>query len=191
MAKSEVLHVVTGVARLSYCFLTQPYAQNGQEPKYSAKVMLPKSDVATKQRLDAAIEAAIQDGLSQLWGGRRDNLDIIVRDGDNEQDPLYHGHWVFNARTKQRPKVVDTNMNEIIEPTEIYSGMYAYVSVDFFPYNNSGKKGVSCTLVNVMKVRDGEPLVSRKTAAEDFAQLVQQPQQGYGQQINPLTGQPM
>jgi hypothetical protein len=78
------------------------------------------------------------------------------------------GHWVFTASSKQAPQVVDLSLNPIINPTEIYSGMFARVSVQFFPYANSGKKGIGCGLGNVQKLEDGEPLGGRTTAADDF-----------------------
>jgi hypothetical protein len=57
--------VVTGEVRFSYCNLLKPRASmQGGEEKYSVTILLPKSDVATKQRIDAAIEAAKQNGTS-------------------------------------------------------------------------------------------------------------------------------
>jgi hypothetical protein len=39
--------------------------------------------------------------------------------------------------------------------------------VDFFPYNFAGKQGVGCSLVNVQKLADGEPLGAARPSAED------------------------
>lgn len=62
--------VVTGKVRLSYTHLFQPYAnRNGGEAKYSTTILVPKSDTATKQRIDAAIAAAKQTGASKCWNG--------------------------------------------------------------------------------------------------------------------------
>jgi len=53
--------MVTGEVRFSYANLLTPrVGPNGGEPKFSVTILLPKSDFATKQRLDAAIEAAKQ-----------------------------------------------------------------------------------------------------------------------------------
>jgi hypothetical protein len=97
-------HVVTGRARLSYVHLLQPYAnKNSGEEKYSVTVLVPKSDVATRQRIDAAIEAASQNGV-KLWGGRPPKVANPVYDGDGTRPsdgmPFgdeCKGHWVFTA----------------------------------------------------------------------------------------------
>lgn len=220
-------HVVTGQVRLSFVNLFTPRAhQNGGDPKYSTTILVPKSDVATKQRIDAAIQAAKELGITKRWNGVLPPLVAIpVYDGDGTRPsdgmPFgdeCKGHWVFTASSKNPPQVVDQQLNPIINQSDVYSGMYARVSVDFFPYANSGKKGVGCGLGNVQKVADGEPLSGRTTAEEDFTPLsqVQQPvaqpayqqppyqqpvaqqpyqQPNYGQQalvqVDPITGKPL
>ncbi|MCQ4638655.1 DUF2815 family protein, partial [Anaerovorax odorimutans] len=153
------------------------YAHNsGQEPKYSCTILVPKTDTATKARIDAAIEAAKQDGAQSKFGGTVPPiLAIPVHDGDGTRPsdgmPFGEeckGHWVFTASSKQAPQIVDAGVNPIIDQTEVYSGMYARVSVNFFAYNSNGRKGIGCGLNNVQKLADGEPLGGRTTAAEDF-----------------------
>lgn len=201
--------VVTGEVRFSYVNLLKPRASmQGGEEKYSVTILLPKSDVATKQRIDAAIEAAKQVGKSKSWNGVIPPMvSIPVHDGDGVKPsdgmPFGEeckGHWVFSASTKvdQPPVIVDINQNPIINPTEIYSGMYGRIAVNFGPYSNAGKKGIGCYISkNVQKTRDGEPLgASAPDAASDFGGAPQQPfgqpnpyqQNPYGQ---PQTQQPM
>ena len=168
--------VTTNEVRISYEHLTKPYAQKLGEPeKYSATLLIPKHDFATKQRIDAAIQAAIQEGIPGKWGGvRPPQVPIPIHDGDGQRvngeafGPECRGHWVVTASSKQRQEIVDTSMNPIIDATQIYSGMYANVSINFFAYFNSGKKGIGCGLGPVQKTRDGEPLGGRVTAAEAF-----------------------
>lgn len=212
MSNHNPQHVVTGKVRLSYVHLFTPYANpNGGEPKYSTTILIPKSDVATKQRIDAAINAAIQTGISKTWNGVRPPVIAIpVHDGDGARPsdgmPFGEeckGHWVLTASSKQAPQIVDSSLNPIINQTEIYSGIYARVSMQFFPYSNSGKKGIGCGLGNVQKLEDGEPLGGRTTAADDFgdsspagAPAYSQPQQTqpqgpYGQQSYQVQQQPM
>lgn len=177
MANNNPQHVVTGRSRLSYAHLFTPYANpNGGDPKYSTTVLIPKSDIATLQRIDAAINAAIQAGVASKWNGvRPPQIAIPVHDGDGPRPsdgmPFGEeckGHWVFTASSNQPPQVVDAALNPIINQTEVYSGIYARVSVQFFPYANSGKKGIGCGLGNVQKLEDGEPLGSRTSASDDF-----------------------
>lgn len=198
-------NVTTGKARLSYVHLFKPYAYTpGQEEKFSCTVLIPKSDVETKARIDAAIEAAKQKGVSDKWNGQCPPiLPIPVYDGDGVRPsdgmafgPECRGHWVFTASAKADypPEVVDANMNPIINQSEIYSGIYARVNVNFFPYAFGGKKGIGCGLGPVQKLADGEALGgSAPTAAQAFggSQPTVQPAH-YGQPaINPITGLPM
>ena len=58
----NLTNVTTGRVRLSYVHLFKPYAaMQGQEEKYSCTVLVPKPDVDTMARINAAIEAAMQD----------------------------------------------------------------------------------------------------------------------------------
>lgn len=200
--------VTTGQVRLSYEHLLRPYASKpDQEPKYSTTILIPKSDIATKQRLDAAIQAAIQASIPKVWGGTRyPQIAIPIHDGDGPRPsdgmPFgeeCRGHWVMTASSKQQPAIVDLNMNPIINPTEIYSGIYARVNVNFFGYKNT-KVGIGCGLGPVQKLSDGEPLGGGRVSPEEAfgaqqpgiqapAQLGY-PQQNYPQQPNAYTQQP-
>lgn len=176
MANVSPTHVVTGKARLSYAHLFQPFANNqGQEPKYSTTILVPKTDTQTKALIDAAVEAAKAAGASKWGGAIPPQLNICVHDGDGARPsdgvPFgeeCHGHWVFTASSKQPPKVVDTQLQPILDPNEMYSGCYARVSVDFFAYNSNGRKGIGCGLQNVQKLADGAPLGNRTSAEDDF-----------------------
>lgn len=212
--------VTTDRARLSFTHLFEPYANNpGQEAKYSVTVLVPKADIATKQRIDAAETAAKQQGVSKCWNGAMPPMVAsAVHDGDGVRPngeafgEECRGCWVFTASSKQPPQVVDLNLNPIINQSDVYSGCYARVCVNFFPYNSNGKRGVGIGLQAVQKIEDGEPLGGRVSAAEAFgapmasAQPVQPTAQAYPQQygypqqtapvqntqplIDPLTGQP-
>lgn len=183
--------VTTGEARLSYTNLFTPVArQQGAEAKYSVTVLVPKSDMATKAAIDSAIAASIDQGVSKCWSGvRPPQPAICVHDGDgarpSDGQPFgveCKGCWVFTASSKNAPFVVDLNVQPILQQTEVYSGMYGRVSINFFPYNNSGKKGIGCGLNGVQKTRDGEPLASHVTAEDAFGAPAGAPAPGYPQQ---------
>ena len=168
--------VTTGQVRLSYVHLFAPYAnQPGQDPKYSATILLPKSDIATKQRMDAAINVATQMGVSSKWNGvRPPQIKNPIWDGDGVRQsgerfgPECKGCWVITASSNHQQAIVDLNMNPIINQSEIYSGMYARVNMNFFPFLNSGNKGVGCGLGPVQKIGDGEPLGGHMSAEAAF-----------------------
>jgi len=189
--------VVTGKVRLSYVHLFEPYAGQG-EPKYKVTMLIPKNDFATKQRIDAAIQAAIQEGMSSKWQGvKPPNVPTPIYDGDGVKpsDGLpfsdeCKGHWVMTASSKRPPQVVDISLNPIINQSEVYSGMYGRVSFNMFPYASSGRKGIGCGLGNVQKLEDGEPLAGGSTAQQDFGDV--QSQFGVPQQtVDPITGLPI
>ena len=204
--------VLTGVVRLSYANLVTPRAnQQGGEPKYSVTLLIPKSDTATKLDIEASMKAAYEEGVNKKWGGAHPQMKQLLWDGDGlRQSGLpfgdeCKGHWVINASSKQKPQVVGIdNVNCELAPNDIYSGMYARVTINFFPYDTAGSKGVGCGLGNVMKTADGEPLSGGASAASDFADVgnavapvaYAQPAVNNvtttGQAvINPITGMPM
>lgn len=206
---SDLTNVTTGEVRLSYVNLFQPRAnQPGQEPKYSVTILLPKSDTATFQRIQAAIQEAYKKGVSSLWNGARPPLKTPIHDGDGVRPngeqfgPECRGHWVFTASSKQRPEVVDAQLNPIIDQSRVYSGIYGRVNVNFFAYNNSGNRGIGAGLGPVQILRDGEPLGGRVTAEAAFGAGYTQPShvppapqaypptQGYGQPTAPQLSQP-
>ena len=183
MANINPTHVVTGKVRFSYEHIMKPYANTtndpNAEPKYSVTVLVPKGYAATIAKLRAGIEAAKKRGLEQKKykeGTPIDKLPDPIWDGDGYRADGYtpfgeecKGCLVFNASCKaeRKPSVVDANCQPIIDPTEIYSGIWGRVAVDFFPYNFAGKQGVGCSLVNVQKLSDGEPLGGSRPSAED------------------------
>jgi hypothetical protein len=170
--------VLTGEVRLTYLAVLTPKAsQQGGEPKYSVTLLIPKTDTVTKADIDASIQAAAQEAMAKTWGGiRPPQLRIPIYDGDGMRpsgEPFgaeCKGHWVMTASTKMKPQVVGIdNINVELSPSDIYSGMYARVTIRFFGYSNSGNKGIGCGLGNIMKTRDGESLAGRASASSDFA----------------------
>ena len=179
VTKNTATKVVTGKARLSYCNLFQPRAaEEGQEAKYSCTILIPKTDKATIQKIKAAIDAAKAAGVSTLAdasGKMPATVKSPVHDGDGEKPnggeygDECHGCYVINASSKQKPGIVDRNLNAIIDSTEIYSGCYGKVSVNFYAFKAKGNKGIACGLNNVQKLEDGDYLGGRSRAEDDFS----------------------
>lgn len=167
--------VVTGVnTRLSYFHGWEPVSINGGAEKYSVSVLIPKADVQTVNAVNAAIDAAIEEGIAKFGGKKpsRAAIKIPLRDGDAERDDeAYKGHWFINANSNTQPQIVDRAVKPILDRSEVYSGCYARVSLNFYAFNSNGNRGVACGLGNIQKVRDGEPLGGRTSAADDFATL--------------------
>lgn len=176
MAEKSPTRVVTGKVRLSYVHLFEPYSNKpDQEARYSVTILIPKRDKATLTKIAAAIEAAKEDGKTKTFGGKiPGNLKTTLHDGDEEADldknPEYAGCMYMAMSSKTRPGVVDADLNPIMDSTQVYSGCYARVSINAFPYSNSGNKGISFGLNNVQFLEDGEPLGGRTRAEDDFAE---------------------
>lgn len=181
MAEMNSTKVVTGKVRFSFVNVFEARAfGEGQTPKYSVMLLIPKSDVATIARIKAAIDAAAQKGISTKFGGKLPAvLKTTLKDADKDMDQdgeifadkwdYTAGHYIINVSSKVQPQIVDADRQPIINPTEFYSGCYGRASINFFAYNNNGNKGISAGLNNLQKLEDGESLGSFTTAEQDFA----------------------
>lgn len=173
--------VVTGKVRFSFVNVFEPKAfGEGQTPKYSVMLLIPKSDVGTIDRIKKAIAAAAEKGKASKFGGK---LPTVIKstlkdaDVDTNQDgdvfadlwDYTKNHYIINVSSKLAPQIVDANRNPITEPQDFYSGCYGRASINFFAYNANGNKGVSAGLQNLQKLEDGEPLGGFTTAEQDFA----------------------
>ena len=80
--------VITGKCRLSYAHIWEPSSMNENSPaKYSACIIWPKTDKAMTEKVRAATEAAIQDGIKSKWTGVVD----LARNPILDQEEIYSG----------------------------------------------------------------------------------------------------
>ena len=170
--KTNNTKVVTGIVRLSYEHVWEPASINGSNPKYSVSLIIPKDDVKTIAAINQAVDNAIKDGAAK-FGGKippKGALKLPLRDGDTERDDeAYRNSYFVNANSTTAPQIVDRAVQPILDRNEVYSGCYARVSINFYAFNSNGNKGVACGLGNIQKVRDGEPLGGKTSAADDFS----------------------
>jgi len=163
--------------RLSYTNLLTPRAQNADKPEelsYSTAILIPKTDTETIDAIKAAIKEALAEGVVKKWGGKTPKgLKNPLRDGDEERedDENYKGHYFINAKGprggKEQPILLDGSRNaeETKDPAVIYSGVYARVSLQFYPFDVNGNRGVACGISSVLSMGHGEPLANTVTAA--------------------------
>ena len=109
--------------RVSYCHLLEPWAnstQPGAKPRYSATILLPKTDVAQHQALMNAIEAAIQSARTKFGARVPAQPKVPIHDGDGytqsgkEFGPECKGHWVFTAAQDANYKVEVVDLLQIL-----------------------------------------------------------------------------
>lgn len=168
--------VIFGPCRLSYTHLFDKFAPDGDTAgdKYMTNVLIPKEEKETIKAIQQAIETAKKAGIVSKWGGKEPKkLDLPLRDGDTdkEDDEVYEGHFFVNAKCSTRPGVVDMKRVPIVDEDDVYSGVWAIMSVTFYAYDVNGNRGVACGLNNVMKYKDGERLGGRSSAESDFADV--------------------
>ena len=153
-----------GPARIFYHHLLSPYSQgaNQDEKKYSVTMLVPKSDPDIKRSIDAAIEAAMDKGIQTKWNGVAPPRPAIpLYDGDDLRSngepfgPEASGNYVLTASSKEQPEIVDTALQPIDDPKEVYSGMYICATLRFAPYIYEGMPGIRCVIGPIMKVMDG------------------------------------
>lgn len=171
------MKVITGKdTRWSYANVWEAKSINGGTPKFSVSLIVPKSDTVTVEKIKAAIQAAYEEGQAKLKGNGRSvppltAIKTPLRDGDTERpdDPAYANAYFINANSATAPGIVDADLNPILSRSEVYSGVYGRASISFYAFNSNGNKGIACGLNNLQKIRDGEPLGGKASAASDFA----------------------
>ncbi len=174
MAKTNnpvLTRFTTGKVRLTYAFLWSPRASDNEDgdakdeksEKYSSCILIPKGDQATIDKLNLALSHAVQAGQAKgLWGANLpSSFKWPLRDGDAEyleKGEEYKGHWFLNATSVRKPRIVDLARNDIYDESEVYSGCYARVCINLYPFSKKGSRGIACGLEAVQKICDGEML---------------------------------
>ena len=172
MAKEKSKTQVIIPCRLSYFYGWEPDEDDG---KYSTQVLLDKSDTKTITKVKEAIKEAINANKSKLVNAKGklpSNLKLPLHDGDEERDgDEYDNMLYFNASTTHKPSIFNRRREPITDRSEVYSGCYANVAVNFFAFNKGGNIGISAGLQAIQKVRDGEMLGGSSVGADDFEDL--------------------
>jgi len=164
---AEKKNVMTPEFRVSfpYLFRTQPPMPGSTSgPKYGVVMLFKKGENLDALKKDAA--RAVRD----KWGDNPPkNLRSPFRDqGDREGEGYVPGAIFITATSKTKPGVVDRNVQDIIDESEVYAGCYGMATVRAFAYESPLNKGVAFGLVNFQKTRDGEPLSGRTKPQDDF-----------------------
>ncbi len=171
--------LVTGKVRLSYANIWEPRENDQGQLKYSCALLIPKTDKETLRKVKAIVDALKAEAVTKYKGKLPANFKLPLHDGDEEKpdDENYAGHYYLNAYANTQPGIAKpvgrgadgkTRFEEIEDTTEVYSGCYARVSVNFYLYDNKSK-GIGVGLNNIVKVQDGEPLAGRASVNDDFA----------------------
>lgn len=147
----------------------------GQEAKYSCVMLFPKNTDLK------GLKQAVHNAATEKWGAKEKwpkGMRMPFRDGDEKADLAgYEGHIFVSASSKQKPQVVSNKKVDGAFPRiekedeTFYAGCYARATLIAFAYDKMGNKGVSFSLQNIQKLKDGEQFSGRKNADDEFDEV--------------------
>jgi len=156
-------NIITPEFRAAYISIFKATSQKNPDgttskPKFTVRAVFP-ADTDMKELKKEAEAAAVA-----KWGDKvPKTLRSPFRLNEELDNPVkgIPDDWIvmtFSANEDRRPGIVDALLQDIIDPTQVYSGAWYRAQVRAFHYENAGNKGVSFGLQNVQKLRDDEPL---------------------------------
>lgn len=181
-SKIERVKTVTHEFRVSYPAVFEPKGFDGGEAKYSIVMLFPKNVDLGKaplnkkgEEIGLSLKRVVFNAAEEKWGPKEKwpkGLRLPFRDGDEKADrDGYEGHIFVSATSKSKPGLVGPSNTPILNAEGFYAGCYARAEVIAFAYDTKGNKGVSFSLQNVQKLRDGEPFSGRRNAADVFEKV--------------------
>ena len=141
--KHQKIKFVTGTVRFETIHLDPevPSLVDGLPFKYSICLAIPKKQTEDVDKINQAIENLKKDLPSGARGGLMEGADPEC--------------WYLTAASQQSPGLVDSDLNPIIDLSEVHAGCTGRVSITAFTYDVSGFFGVTFGLNNIMKQSDG------------------------------------
>jgi hypothetical protein len=169
LPKTKGIKIVTPTFRVSFPALDKPRAyQDKGEPKYSIAMLFEKDDVKPIQKaiLQAMAEKFGRD--TKKWPKYKNPL----KSGDDKSDLIgYAGKVILNAKSKDRPLVVDLDRSVLPSADKIYPGSYAKAVVVIKAVSNGSEWFVTAYLHAVQFVKNGERLGGVVNLENDFEDL--------------------
>jgi hypothetical protein len=166
--------LTTGKVRFSYCHLFKPVKPKGSDTeKYSVTLLIPKKDTRTREKINAAIEAA-RALYAEKGGKGAERLKTTLRDGDGEKPdggpygPECKGCILLPSSSLRAPTLVYADKTPLTAPQELWSGCYGRAVLNFYAYEANGNRGITAGLNGVMKLHDGEPLTAGVVTDADW-----------------------
>ena len=168
--------------RLSYTYLAEPVEDDYGKEKYKSQILIPKKSKTLLKQIDTAVRAAAvkkfgMEAAKKLLKNPQFKTPLRDAESEDREGEEYEGMMFLNATAgvKRKPGLVLRNGVKIVDVDEahehFYSGVWAYVSVNFFGFNAEGSKGVAVGINNVMKWKDDEHLDGSTSATTEFEDL--------------------
>lgn len=173
-------NVMTPSFRVSYPHLFKPKKNDlNQKDEYSCVALFPKGTDLTN------LKKAAQAALEEKWGKDKAKWPALLKSPFRDQGerakfddatgkkvlPAGHeeGAIFMTLKNEHRPGVVDQNVQDIVDSSQIYAGCFCRATIRAYAYDQKGNRGVAFSLQNVQKIKDGDPLSGRTRAQDDFA----------------------
>lgn len=150
--------------RFSYPHLDKPFAGKAKNdegkaatPKYGIVGMLPKKTHAeAKELIVEAMNALMQANECPKLAPEKK----FMRNGDDQDEAVYSGHWTVSAREERAPSVRDKRGQLITDPKKIADliegGYWGHILIrPWFQDNDYGKR-INAGLVGVQHIKDDE-----------------------------------
>lgn len=139
--------------------INRPFYE-GQYRKYRATLLIPKSDTATKAKLDTAIkEALIIADLKDEKGISYKMVDYLscLKDGNiTGQGHHHYGNWTLIGSNDEKPIVTTIDGESIINEGVIYPGCRVNAIVDIYAKKNEFGKFIIATLKSVQLLENSK-----------------------------------
>lgn len=149
---------------MSFPHLLKPRAIDAKsEPKYSVVMLFP-DDADLKEMKQKAKEAA-----KEKFGSTKGIIMPFNDQGEKDLEGYEEGCICVTATSPQKVGVVDEDVSDVIDPSEIYPGRWAQATVVAFGWTyGKSKKGVSFGLRNIQLLDHDDNLGGGASASSDF-----------------------
>jgi hypothetical protein len=156
-------------AILSFPQLFQPRSRaEGQDPVFSCSLLF--DPTAQKSVEYKAMQVAVLDAAKEKFGQtvNMKSLMLPFRDAGEKDYQGYEDGFTYISpwcNKDRRPGIVDTRLQDVLDPNEVYAGQIVRAHVQPFAWSVSGKKGVSFGLVHIQIVKRDAPRIDGRVAA--------------------------
>lgn len=158
-----------GMASYAYVFRPQKAMQEGRPDQYSLSIVWDEDE----PKLDA-LRQAIEEVAVAKFGAKakqmleKGQLKNPLRPGSDRGTEEMEGKVFLTARSSDRPGVVDSDAEPLMDQEDFYSGCQARMDIYLYAFDKAGNKGVAAILNNVQKRGDGDRLSGRRSAQQAF-----------------------
>jgi len=171
------MKVIIRNARLAFPAIFEPKSVAGEEPAFSAALIIPPDHSAI-----ADINAAIDAVAKEKWGAKATDIlkalrakgDVCLHNGDEKANyDGFEGNMFVSTRSKVRPLIVDRDKSPLT-PSDgrPYGGCYVNGTLELWAQDNKFGKRVNAQLKGIQFDHDGDAFSGGAPAdPDDFDDL--------------------